>query len=163
MSYINNYEDNVDYMLPEEFFSYAPDIGNLTSLFSYTIQPHNGVLLNCFKPLRQALTVNMAFYRCYWNGNSSERTNISEVFRTNQIRSLTDVFAMSSDSTDGYPKSQYISFNNIFASSYASPRYASDSNFSRAFYGYSNNGNVVHEVNKTLPDNTETKNYSFII
>ena len=151
LSYIRNYEDNVDYMLPETFFSYTKNVSNLKSLFSYTIQPHLITLRNCFKPLIQPLELNNIFYRCYWSGSSTSKTLISEVFRTNQLKSVVEAFAMSDNNQDGYPRSQYITFENIFPSSYAAARYASDSNFSKAFFGYSGSSYVTHEDPKTLP------------
>lgn len=162
LSYIRDYEDNVDYMLPETFFSYTKNVSNLRSLFSYTIQPHLITLRNCFKPLIQPLELNNIFYRCYWSGSDTSKTLISEVFRTNQLKSVVEAFAMSDNNQDGYPRSQYITFENIFPSSYAAARYASDSNFSRAFFGYSSSSYVTHEDPKTLPDNIETKNYTYV-
>lgn len=162
LSYIRDYEDNVDYMLPETFFSYTKNVSNLRSLFSHTIQPHLITLRNCFKPLIQPLELNNIFYRCYWSGSDTSKTLISEVFRTNQLKSVVEAFAMSDNNQDGYPRSQYITFENIFPSSYAAARYASDSNFSRAFFGYSSSSYVTHEDPKTLPDNIETKNYTYV-
>ena len=135
LSYIYNYADNEDYMLPEGFFSYATKVNRLVDFLAYTIQPHNGVLLNCFKPLTNPLTVDECFYRCYWNGASGNKTNITEVFRTNQLSSVIRAFAMSVNNEDGYPRGQYITFSNIFSSSYNSARYAANSSFSQAFFG----------------------------
>ena len=161
LSYIRNIDNNEDYMLPEDFFTYATKVTTLTSLFSYTIQPHFITLRNCFKPLTDPLTLNNVFYRCYWSGSSESKTIISEVFRTNKLANVTQAFAMSETNQDAYPRDQYITFNNIFKSSYASSTYSSNSRFSKAFFGYSRE-TVTHEVSKTLPDNITTQNYTFI-
>jgi hypothetical protein len=49
----------------------------------------------------------------------------------------------------------------VFNSKYTSKTYAADPNFANAFRGW-NTGHVIHENPKTLPDNTQTNNYTFV-
>ena len=67
---------------------------------------------------------------------------------------------------DSNKGAQFITFQNIFPSSYNSGIYAADDKFSIVFFGYSrpdaNTIYVTHEDPKTLPDNLSTKNYSYI-
>ena len=166
LSYIHNYETQEDYMLPENFFKKAINVNDLTGMFQRTLQPHRITLRECFKPLIDKLTLNYIYNKCHWSGESGDPTNIVEVFRTNQLESVKGAFLMKESPEDSNKGAQFITFQNIFPSSYNSGTYAADDKFSIVFFGYSrpttNTIYVTHEDPKTLPDNLSTRNYSYI-
>ena len=163
LSYIANNESNNEYLLPSEFFTYAKNVTNLQNMFKWTVQPHKVDMVDCFIPLnRNNLDIQYMFANCYWQGTSSNPTTINNVFVNNNIDTLTGVFEMEGASIqNAYPKAQYITFNNIFNSKYSSNTYAANVKFSYAFYGWTE-GYVTHESSKTLPNNGDTNNYTYV-
>lgn len=161
LSYVRDNETGNDYLLPSDFFVYTTGITSLAEMFKWTVQPPKVNMRDCFVPLkRNNINVNGIFCNCYWQGTQANPTLIDSVFSTNNIASLVSAFHMEGTTQNAYPREQYITFNNVFNSKYASNTYATNSKFSNAFRGWTN-GYVTHEAVKTLPDNTQTNNYTY--
>lgn len=158
-SYINGKA----YMIPEDFFTYAPKILNLEGAFGDMLFPHN-IDIKVFDPLIGTLNVRELFYQSYWAGSSENRVLIENIFNTKRVESTTRAFCIiDADSANNYNRNiyQYVTFNNVFNSIYSASNYNNDTKYASTFRGYSSN-TVEHEYPRTLPDNTTTNNYQTI-
>lgn len=159
LSHYTNLIDNEAYMIPKNFFEYAPKVTILTEAFADIIMPNKSNLTPVFAPLKGTLNVEGLFKYTYWASNSNNRVNISEVFvhtsvsRTRYAFMITDV----KDDRQSREVKQYITFNKVFNQRYTNKMYENDDNYSYTFSGYS--ASSVEFTNKSLPDNTKTNNY----
>lgn len=163
LSYVRDNENRNDYLLPSDFFIYTPNITSLKEMFMWTVQPPYVNMRDCFIPLRRNnINIDKIFCNCYWQESTTTNSVlVDSVFSTNNIASLVGAFRMEGTVETAYPRTQRIVFNNVFNSKYASNTYATNTNFSNAFRGWTE-GRVTHEVVKTLPDNTQTNNYTYV-
>ena len=147
------------YLIPKDFFKYAPKINSLKYAFSDILFP-NEVNIDVFKELTGTLNLEGIFFQCYWEGSASKRIVIENVFRTNRVSATTKAFCIIDDINTSNDRitEQYITFNNIFDSMYASSTYNGNANFKSTFRGYSAIS-VQHENPKTLTDAQENMNY----
>lgn len=143
------------YMIPETFFTYAPNITNLSEMFADTLQPEGSKLDNTFKPLKGTLNITEMFYRCYWDVEN----HLVNVFNTNNISSTARAFAITLDTESTFDReiAQNISFSDMFDPKYSKPIYATNTSFYQTFCGYS--GNTVQFGTKTLNQDERTHNY----
>ena len=162
---LSGYIDNttrVSYIVPETFFTYAPNITTLTHAFSYLMFPKT-LQINVFSSLKGNLVIDYLFYGAVWGESSSNYLVVSETFKDSNINKLNYAFAnsTSTSSESGFEYNQYVTFSDIFNSKYKGTSYATNtSNYSGAFLGY--NKNYVIFENKSLANNTTTKNYMYI-
>lgn len=157
LSYYEELDGNA-YFIPSEFFSYANKITSLVGTFTDTLLPGN-ININVFDKLSLPLNITDLFYQCYWNGSENFPVNIDGVFKTSQISATKRAFCIVTDTTSqaNRVRKQYIKFNNVFNPKYAGEMYTSNMDYSLTFAGYATS--VIHEENKTLPNNTITNNY----
>ena len=167
---LNGYErndGNFSYIIPEEFFSYAPNIENLTGAFQYMLFPSN-VSLDVFEPLKKTLNLNTAFFgSVFGDYTEASRCTIGYIFKNKNITDLYGVFANSitnsgASTTDvGYNEyAQHVTFDSVFDSKYGEGSYRTNPKFTYAFSGYLED-NVVFE-NKSLWENN-TNNYAVVV
>lgn len=152
------------YMIPKDFFSYCPNVTNLSGAFQ-GMTFNLDVNLNVFNYINPSKLTNISyiFYNCYYNGtSSSNRRTISGIFST--FTALTNVrtaFAPTYNGSNGSPKliSPYITFSNVFPlGKYTNGNYNSNVNFKEVF-AYFDPATVVHESTKTMPDTQNNYKY----
>lgn len=85
-------KDNVAYVIPETFFTYAPKISRLDNTFEGFTFPYNASL-NVFYPLNSGLYLNRLFLTSRFNGTSTNKVNISGIFQNKIIMEANRVFA----------------------------------------------------------------------
>ena len=152
-------EPNTYITIPYTFFTYAPDITNLSGTFSHDTFFSGAPLSQPFSALRGTLNVSSIFYGCHWNGGTeANKFKLSGVFYSNKINNAGSAFAAYTD------KSQYIEFNSMFSTDRARHPYSADN---KVFYGYTKgpSGNVSkyvkHEDPKTCDPLEARKNYAY--
>ena len=154
------------YMIPEEFFSYAPKVTILRNMFEDTLQPQLSELTSVFSYLTGTLDITRLFYSSYWDGSKYPNvyTELSEIFVNHAIVSTEKAFCITvSVSTTDRVRNQYIKFSKIFDSRYSSSAYSQNINFSDTFRGYTKLGSGEENERfgvKTLVDNNITNNYT---
>lgn len=156
------------YMIPEDFFKYAPRITNLTGMFQDTLQPQISELKTVFAPLTGTLTLTNLFYGSYWDGGkySGIYTQLSEVFVRHEVASTQNAFCITTEPSSSpvdRTRNQYIKFNKMFNSKYSSSSYSRNTNYSNTFRGYTKLGSGTENERfgtKTLVDNIITNNYT---
>lgn len=161
--YINN-DTRISYLIPKDFFKYAPDVTTLTHAFSYLMFSDTSTLNDVFSYLKGDLVIDYLFFGSVW-GETDNTTPfvISGIFKTNNITKLNYAFANSTTTSDntGYEYSQYVVFDGIFNNKYGGSAYANNSsNYYGAFLGY--HKNYVFFENKSLSNNVTTANYMYI-
>ena len=157
----------ISYVIPKQFFEYAPEISTLEYAFAYMLFDKTANL-NIFGPL-QGTPLNIAyiFFGSLFGGyTESSRLIIGNIFEQNKIANLYGAFANSisgniSETNVGvYEHGQYVTFDKVFSRTYGSGSYATNDKFKYAFAGY--NQNTVVFENKTLSENTNMFNYAVI-
>jgi hypothetical protein len=156
-------------MIPDEFFTYAPLINNLSYMFEDTLQPQNADLSNTFKPLTGSININSIFASCYWDstdsaGSGGATTEIYQTFKTNDITDMGKAFCITMNTgTTNRVVNQKITFSDVFNSNYSATRYNLNEKYSNVFRGYTKLGsdpNVNERFGiKTLVDGTDNNNY----
>lgn len=160
---LSPYKSGNTYMIPNEFFSYCPNITSLHFTFAGMTFP-NGAVLSVFSPINSSKLsdVSYSFYTAYYVGTSANPMKLSGVFNTmRSLGKMTKAFAAtdSSKSQAPYYINQYVQFSNMFPTGiYNKGTYVTNSNFAQVFAYYGRN--TVHEETKTLADNTTTNNYA---
>ena len=155
------------YMIPNEFFTYATSINNLSSMFEDTLQPQNADLSNVFKPLTSSININSIFAYSYWDstdapGSGGVTTELYQVFKTSDITDMGKAFCATMDTnTTDRVVNQKITFSDMFDSAYSAARYSNDEKYSNVFRGYSWIGTDSNERFgiKTLVDGSSNHNY----
>ena len=162
LTYILDRETNKAYMIPDDFFVYAPSVNTLQRFFERTVFPNEISLLETFKPLKgHDIDIQYIFSLCFWNGsNVNANTNIDSVFSQNLIKSLIRAFDgnNSTSTSTALPYNQYVTFSNIFIQNrYNTTAYQGNVNFSYCFYGWS----IANFDNEhSLSTRTEDYNYT---
>lgn len=170
INYIRDFREgynNKAYLIPEDFFTYATKITDLSYMFEDTLQPYNSDLSGVFKPLTGTLNVAGIFRHVYWDTNDVNAiTVLSSVFNTNSVSSTAQAFmitdAIQGEADCGWIKAQYVQFENIFNSRYANEKvYGNNTtNYSKTFKGYTyKEGRFPAAENLTLCNNKITDNY----
>ena len=152
-------ENEPAYLIPKDFFTYATKITTLDRAFADLLFPKD-IDIDVFEPLTGTLSLGELFYQSYWAGTETEPVNIENIFNEHRVSKTSRAFCIVdnvNESTDR-TRNQYIKFNNVFNSMYASATYAGNTNFEGTFRGYSVL-TVEHENPKTLTDAEANKNY----
>lgn len=159
LTHYTNLIDNEAYLIPKNFFEYAPRVTILVEAFADIIMPNKSNLSPIFAPLTNTLNLEGLFKYTYWASNSNNRVNISEVFVHTSVTKTKSAFMITSEKDERQSREvkQYITFNKVFNPRYANKMYENDDNYSYTFSGYSETSVVF--TNKSLPDNTKTNNY----
>lgn len=142
--------------IPTTFFQYAPNIIDLSDMFSYLGFTANVNIDDVFRPLKSSINIADIFYRTFWVNSV-----LTGVFSSNNVSRTSGAFAVVKNTgshSDDYPQGK-IAFVNIFKD-YSGNMYASNQNYSFTFSGYAK-GNVIHEPKMTLPNNKTTYNYIY--
>lgn len=156
------------YMIPEEFFMYAPNVSTLSSMFEDTLQPQLSELTSVFSYLTNTLKIDGLFYASYWDGSKYPNvyTELSEVFARHSISSTKNAFCITTELAEtpvDRVRNQYIKFNKMFNSRYSDSTYSQNMEFSNTFRGYTKLGSGEENERfgiKTLVDNNITNNYT---
>lgn len=150
------------YLIPKDFFKYATRITSLESAFADMVFPKL-ININVFKPLTGTLNVKELFYQSYWDGTSSNKVLIENIFDDKRVSSTTRAFCIvdHAEGSEDRVRSQYIRFNNVFNNIYASASYNGNENYMSTFRGYSAS-TVEHENPKTLSNSDLNKNYETV-
>ena len=158
---------DVSYLIPKDFFTYAPEISNLQNTFAFMLFDKS-VNLDVFESLKNPLNLTQTFFGSIFGGyTENTRMIIGNIFEKNKINSLSGVFAnsltgtTSASSVGSYEYGQYVTFDGVFKKTYSLGQYATSDNFKYAFSGYSQN--TVRFENKTLSENADSFNYAVII
>lgn len=110
-------EEDISYWIPRTFFSYAPNITNLSYAFQGTTYPQS-INLNVFNALTKTLNITGIFQYCRFNSNSSNRVNISQLFTNKSISALERAFSVNGSAQqqdeNNVKRDQYITFSNNF-------------------------------------------------
>ena len=162
----SNEDHTIKYLIPKDFFIYAPNITNLSNAFSYMLIADN-TDLDIFRSLKNPLDISYAFFGAMLGGGTEDtRLTIKNIFVKNNIDNLYGVFANSINGNVGestvasYEYKQYITFDGIFNNKYSSGSYATSNKFKYAFSGYSEDS--VEFNNKSLSDSTNQYNYAIV-
>jgi len=166
--YRYNVENRGDaYLIPEDFFTYAKKVVNLTSMFEDTLQPQLSNLSTIFKPLTGTLTITRLFYASYWDGNKYPGiyTQLSNAFNTHSIANMEKAFCITtvaSNEPTNRIRDQFVKFSNMFNTRYKKTTYSTNLAYSDVFRGYRKIGDGENERFgiKTLVDNNITNNYT---
>ena len=157
--YVKN-DTEISYLIPADFFTYAPNITTLTHSFSYAMFSDSTSLDGIFTHLKGDLVIDYLFYGSVWGEmDNTNQLIISGIFQNNNITKLNYAFANSTKPslTSGFEYDQYVIFDGIFNTKYSNPIYANNtSNYYGAFLGYGNNCTFN---NKSLVNNEITNNY----
>lgn len=160
LTYIKNRETNKDYLIPEDFFTYATRVTTLQRFFEKTIQPNKVDMTNVFIPLKSHdIDVQYIFSLCYWSGTQESPTEVSNVFSQNLIKALTRAFDgnINISTNTSYAYDQYVSFANIFmANKYNTTIYQGNTNFTYCFYGWS-----IADFSNEHSLSTRTEDYNY--
>lgn len=114
--YVNT--EGIAYVIPETFFSYAPNITDLSYTFYGTTYPQN-IKLSVFNSLKKPLNINRIFMYCRFNGEATKKAIIRGVFYGKQITNLERAFSVNNDNTNvtqsnNIKRDQYVRFENNF-------------------------------------------------
>ena len=154
------------YLIPKDFFTYAPNISNLSYAFAYMIFAKD-TNLDVFQILQNPLNISYAFFGSFLGGYTEDtRLYIGKIFEKNTIDNLRGVFAnsetgsVSTNNVSAYAYNQRVTFDGVFNKKYASGSYATSDKFKYAFSGYHQDA-VIFE-NKTLSENASQFNYATV-
>jgi hypothetical protein len=105
--YCDNNSGTGVYMIPSNFFTFAPNITNLVGTFAGTTYGVNPSLSEVFMPLKGSLNVTHIFAECIFTTNQVGRSIIQNVFVNNDINRTYGAFAISNMSNiDGFINSK---------------------------------------------------------
>lgn len=164
-AYSNNSRTN-HYLIPKDFFIYAPEITNLSHAFEYMLFAKD-TNLDVFQILQSPLNISYAFFGSLLGGYTEDtRLHVGNIFEKNNIDNLKGVFAnsetgtVSSNEVGTYEYGQYVTFDGVFNKKYSSGSYATSDKFKYAFSGY-HQDTVIFE-NKNLSENASQFNYATV-
>ena len=111
-------ESGTQYVIPKTFFNYATRITNLSNAFLGTTYPSK-VNLKVFDSLTGTLNITSIFQYCRFNGTSSQRVNVYQVFKNKSINAMQRAFSpnestTSASSSNNMIRSQYVTFDDNF-------------------------------------------------
>lgn len=112
-------EDNIAYVIPETFFTYATNISKLSNTFQGLTFPYNASI-NVFFPLTQGLYISRLFLNSRFNGTSTNKVTISSIFSNKIIMEANRTFAaieagdIINNSGNMWKLDQYVSFSDNF-------------------------------------------------
>lgn len=84
-------KNGVTYLIPKNFFSYAPNITNLSKTFSGMMIDYN-VNLNIFSTLLKSIDVRGIFSSCKYLKKDTSKNTIRGIFNTNKISACSGAF-----------------------------------------------------------------------
>lgn len=123
--YCDNNSGTGVYMIPSNFFTFAPNITNLVGTFAGTTYGVNPSLSEVFMPLKGSLNVTHIFAECIFTTNQVGRSIIQNVFVNNDINRTYGAFAMSNMSNiDGLTSSKALDTQGHLTLVKSSPKYA---------------------------------------
>lgn len=134
-----NTQTHEAYLIPANFFSYAPKVSDLRYAFSGLLIPQPIRLDNVFNQITaNTLNVEGIFYHCYWDGTELARCQIQNVFTKFDVTSTKYAFGLVQEyrSTDNIKRQQFVTFSNMFKSKYSSTAYNTATDYSFTFAGY---------------------------
>ena len=102
------------YLIPKTFFTYAPQVSNLTNTFRGLNFPVD-CKLDVFEPLKKSLTLDYTFYAPYFHTTSEKRMSIKGLFLNKSITSAKGTFSVGNLSSSvptnaTYMPTQHIDF-----------------------------------------------------
>ena len=164
VAYVTEEKPDEFICIPPSFFSYTPNVTDLTSTFSHTTLRANPLI---FEPLKNnKLIVDNIFYGAHWvlptgTQSGNNKFELFDVFANNRIDSCKNAFDGSYSESS---QKQYISFSNMFSKDNAKHPSSADG---RVFYGYYSSAYVTHESagNRTCGRNDPTdsqQNYKYL-
>lgn len=145
------------YLIPRDFFKYAPKVSDLSYAFSGMKFPST-IDLNVFNNINTSVTLNLS--RIFVSSHFNDGASIVGIFNNYNISNCAYAFSVQeATSSTGVAnnRQQRVSFNNVFKN-YSGSAYNTNMNYSYAFSWYLS-GYVTHENPKTLTDNATTRNY----
>lgn len=151
------------YVIPESFFKYltpdnSTDVISLDSTFegiTLPLKAATGVFI-FGKPCR--IKIDRIFANVKYQGSSSNRVKITNVFKNSNLSSINSAFRLDIDSTSyGNPRKQYVEFDDVFNTSSNCTRSAT-----YVFAGFASADEaVLHESHPTVRGEIEYHNYDY--